>query len=82
MDISIACSDRSLTPELKSGQTAATRRILAQPSRAPRSTVLVERLDAGTARHPLVRGVSRHAAQPMTPLILENLMTHPISLDK
>jgi hypothetical protein len=50
MDISIACSDRSQTPELEPGQAAATRRIVTEPPEARATSFVVERGDGSAVR--------------------------------
>jgi hypothetical protein len=76
MDISIACSDRSQTPELQPGQTAAARRIVAEPAEAPAAGFVVERGAGSTVRRLLVGVCVSIPASAHPPVVIESKAAH------
>src|SRR5258706_7499739 len=76
MDISIACSDRSPTPELQAGQTSATRPILAEPATV-RATGLAGERGSGAAVRPLLVCIKvRFVASAHPPGVIDMQTAH------
>jgi hypothetical protein len=76
MDISIACSDRSQTPELQSRQTATARRIVAEPAVARAAALAVERGARSAVRRLLVAIGMRISASAHSPIVIVSKAAH------
>jgi hypothetical protein len=76
MDISIACSDRSQTPELQPGETAAPGRIVAEPAETRGAGFVVERRARSAVRR-LLAGVGvRISASAHPPIVVVSKAAH------